>query len=591
MPPTSTLPEPTGDTTPPAGQALPAGTRVGEYHVLRVLQQNERGIAYLARDLLLQRDVTLYEHLPSALAYRGTGGQVVLRAAEDAQAFSASQKDFVEQMQVQARFDHPAIVAVWRCWHANGTAYAALAHPLGVTLQQARQAMGAAPEEAWIRAVTMPLLDALETVHAASALHLGILPTQVILCDDGRSQMLMFGSTRAGDDTRAADAAFRAPELRRPTEHLPLGAWTDLYAIGALLYHAIIGHAPPLAEPLDSAFAGSAKRGTAAAGPLGVALAAWHGTSPRPSYGMALLRAIDRALAPRPSDRPQSVAQFRSALNAHSSAVTPFAVALAHAGLSPAPVPQSPRAPNALAGTPTAVPAPRAAPGFAGEPPELSLHMAVAGPANGPPRRSDDLPPARAARSTRRAAIFVAGATLLAASVLAGLADWQDGISVQALQDRIAAWRSATSPKTPVSSLPSDAAPPTMAPPQAAADAGLSNRPAPAAQYEPGMPLSPPDRTATPGIDDSTPSSASRATSPTPGDIAATAGDTATPATAVRPPSPTADVAGLAPASPRAVCAGRNNFSLLYCMQRQCEQSRFVDHPQCRSLREKGDLE
>ncbi len=566
---TNALPESAGDSPLAPVQALPAGARVGEYHVLRVLQQDEQGLAYLARDLLLQRDLTLYEHAPSTLAYRDASGQVVLRAAADAQAFAASQKDFVERMQRQARFDHPAIAAVWRCWHANGTACAALARPEGVTLQQARQAMGTAPEEAWIRAVMMPLLAALETVHAASVLHLGLTPTQVTLRTDGRSQMLMFGSTQPGGVACAADAAFQAPELLRPADHLPLGAWTDLYALGALLYHAIVGHAPPLAEPVaNAAFASSAMRGPAPAGPLGHALAAWRGGGSRPSYDMALLRAIDRALAPRPSDRPQSVAQFRNALNTPSSAVTPVALARAHAGLSPTAPPPSPRAQDTVAGAPLAAPAPRAASGFVVEPPELSLQMAVAVPADTWSPRRDHLPPERAAHPTRRAAVFVAGLTVLVASVVAGLAYWQDdGISVPTLRDRIVEWRDATAAKTSGSSLPSDAPPPIPAPPADAAEGDPLNQPAPAAANRPEAPPLPPRGSATPGVEDDTP------------------------ATAARPPSPTTQAAALAPTSPRAACAGRSNFSLLYCMQGLCEQSRFADHPQCRRLRQTGDVE
>jgi hypothetical protein len=47
----------------------------------------------------------------------------------------------------------------------------------------------------------------------------------------------------------------------------------------------------------------------------------------------------------------------------------------------------------------------------------------------------------------------------------------------------------------------------------------------------------------------------------------------------------------LAPTSPRAACAGRSNFSLVYCMEQQCERERFRNHPQCISLRATGEVE
>lgn len=38
--------------------------------------------------------------------------------------------------------------------------------------------------------------------------------------------------------------------------------------------------------------------------------------------------------------------------------------------------------------------------------------------------------------------------------------------------------------------------------------------------------------------------------------------------------------------SPRAVCGARTNFALYYCMQKQCKESRWFTHPQCKRLRD-----
>jgi hypothetical protein len=40
-------------------------------------------------------------------------------------------------------------------------------------------------------------------------------------------------------------------------------------------------------------------------------------------------------------------------------------------------------------------------------------------------------------------------------------------------------------------------------------------------------------------------------------------------------------------AAPRDDCAGRTNFSLYYCMQKQCTLPQFKAHAQCKLLREK----
>ena len=43
--------------------------------------------------------------------------------------------------------------------------------------------------------------------------------------------------------------------------------------------------------------------------------------------------------------------------------------------------------------------------------------------------------------------------------------------------------------------------------------------------------------------------------------------------------------------SPRTLCGTRSNFSLLYCMEKQCAQSKFGKHPQCLELKANGELQ
>jgi serine/threonine protein kinase len=50
-----------------------------------------------------------------------------------------------------------------------------------------------------------------------------------------------------------------------------------------------------------------------------------------------------------------------------------------------------------------------------------------------------------------------------------------------------------------------------------------------------------------------------------------------------------ADKLHATPTNPRAVCAGKANFSLVYCMQTQCSRSHFSRHPQCVAFRIDGE--
>jgi hypothetical protein len=81
------------------------------------------------------------------------------------------------------------------------------------------------------------------------------------------------------------------------------GAWTDLYALASVVHFAIDGQAPPTAvtRMLSDPY---------------VPLATRHAGR----YSQAFLEAIDRALAFRPENRPQSVADMRALLGLGSVA-------------------------------------------------------------------------------------------------------------------------------------------------------------------------------------------------------------------------------------------------------------------------------
>jgi serine/threonine protein kinase len=593
-----------------ADQCLAAGARIGEYHVVRVLHADESGVAYLARDLLLQRDTVVLEHLPAALAHRNGSGQVVLRAAGDANAFLASQRGFIERAQRQARFDHPSTLPLWRCWYGNGTAYAAMPYHGGVTLADARRAMSHPPEESWLRAVILPLLDAIESLHALPVLHLGISPNRVALRPDGRPVLLDPGAQLAVPGAAGPAATYQPPELREPADHLPLGAWTDLYALAATLFHAITGHAPaPSGMP-------TAPGPATGAGPLASALVALRAQWPRLNYSPGLVRAIDQGLAASPADRPQSVAQFRRALKPVEAATNARPIAEDPAYLT-APMSASARSASAPLATMPSAPAqelpvltdtsthgPDKPPQWIGPNNEAiaadierTLGMVAAHAA----RDAANLRAAALAgerrplgeRMQRRSLLRPLLLLVLGGLLAAGAYLWQDpgeaGQSLRgAIEDlhaKVGAWRDAYDPfatvspavPTPRPALPDGGAMPQSAP----IDPGS---PAPSGMQlgAPSVPQMPSPALPQAGVQADAllkPRSDGRAD--------ANAGA----ATTTEPPSSSTVKAATLPESPRAACGGRTNFSLLYCMEQQCERAQFADHPQCVRLRATGEVE
>jgi hypothetical protein len=252
----STLPP---DSARPAAQpsgtdhdALPPGTRFGEFEIVRVLGVGGFGIVYLAKDHSLERDVALKEYMPASLAARGQGPQITVRSSAFAETYAIGLRSFVNEARLLARFDHPSLVKVYRFWEDNATAYMVMPFLQGTTLRDTRRAMAHPPNEAWVRSVIAPILSALELLHREGVYHRDIAPDNILLPHDGPPVLLDFGAARRviSDRTQSLTAILKpsyAPiEQYAEMAQMRQGPWTDLYALGAVIHYLLFGrHRPP----------------------------------------------------------------------------------------------------------------------------------------------------------------------------------------------------------------------------------------------------------------------------------------------------------------------------------------------------------
>ena len=294
---------------------LPAGTRLDEFEVVRVLGAGGFGIVYLAIDQILLRYVAIKEFMPTALAGRVGNGAVVARSYAMARTFEAGLESFYNEGRLLARYDHPSLVKVFRFWKANGTAYMAMQYYPGQTLKEARAEMTAPPDEAWLRAFVDPLLGALEVLHSEGVFHRDIAPDNILLLPDGRPVLLDFGSARRviGDRTQSLTAIlkpnFSPVEQYADEVGMRQGAYTDLYALGGTVCFMLTGQAPTPAV----------MRAVRDSSPVLAAEPADH----FPGVSTEFLATIDWTLAVSPDDRPQSVEQMRGALRGETTPPPP----------------------------------------------------------------------------------------------------------------------------------------------------------------------------------------------------------------------------------------------------------------------------
>jgi hypothetical protein len=527
----------------------------------------------------------------------------------------------------------------------------------------------------------------LERLHEAGVVHREISPANILLLPDDRPVLMDFAAARraiVGDQARALMTllapSFAPTEQTAPSPERPIGPWTDMFALGALVRWCITGQLPPPA----SLFA------QPPAEPMAALVRRMNKRYPRLHYSASFLSAIDAALVPLPDDRTRNVADFRRRLDDHP-AVMAQAFELDAEPREPAtgaPPPSAPPRPAAFDPSlpddaPTRPPAPAAKPsalprgaeptwGPAGgpepmvpdvEPSARSGEPAVDIPLFGPVPEESPPPPVFdfAGRSRRRQQrTAAAGVVALVAAIAAG-AWWfeqqrengqaQADLARVARQGRLTDARPAPSAAgEDASALDQRSVRQTTAP---TADTAASAGGAPPAPQQATAAVSPP---ASPGASapswslPDTPTAAIRpadtgapatATAPTapalstsgtrapadnpgaaempppPRAAAESATEaTASPTRAPGRPSPTGGSsaalvqhglpAGKAPApaetqhgdatlaaggGPREACGNRTQFSLYRCMQTQCAQGRWAEHPLCKRLRARDEVE
>ncbi len=283
--------------------ALPPGTElVGDFRIERVLGAGGFGMTYLAEEIALARKVTIKEYFPTDYAARAEGLAAVPRDDDSKADFQWGLDRFIDEAQTLARFDHPNIVKVFRYFKTNGTAYMVLSFEEGKSIKQWLRDLGRAPRQREIDDVLKPLLEALEVIHAADFLHRDIAPDNIMIRSDGSPVLIDFGSAR-GDvakHSRTMSALVKpgySPYEQYAESGARQGPWTDIYALGATLYHMIAGKRPADAPSRVVKDELPPARESALA-----------------AYRQRFLSAVDRAVELDPERRPQTVAAWRGDL-------------------------------------------------------------------------------------------------------------------------------------------------------------------------------------------------------------------------------------------------------------------------------------
>jgi serine/threonine protein kinase len=276
--------------------ALLRGQTIARYEIISVLGRGVLGPTYRARDPDVGRDVVIKEFLPSALAVRSNGIDVVPRSPDMADEFIRLREHFAEQgRKLLALKRAPFVVRVLELIEANDTSYVVVDLVPGITLQH-RLSSGRMGVPEVVR-LTRPLLEGLQHMHEAGVLHGDIRPANILLGVSDRPMLIDFGATRAALPAQLVPAGSFSASGYAPPEQASRdepGAASDLYGLAATLYRAITGTPPP--DAIDRLRADTFKPLTEIA---------------PPGFDRDFLAAVDKGLALHPGDRLQQRSSHR----------------------------------------------------------------------------------------------------------------------------------------------------------------------------------------------------------------------------------------------------------------------------------------
>jgi TolB-like protein/Tfp pilus assembly protein PilF len=286
------------------------------YVLERVLGRGGMATVYLARDLKHDRLVALKVLDPDVAASLGT-------------------ERFQREIRVAARLHHPHILSVYDSGEAEGargvgpSLWFAMPYVRGESLRERLRREGILPIDEALR-ITRQAAQALSYAHKEGVVHRDVKPENLLLTEDGSTQVADFGIARAVEsqgDQRLTEigAALGTPAYMAPEQSSGDGVVdgrADQYALAATCHEMLTG-APPFTG--FSSHDLIVRRFTTPAPKV---------RTSRPEVPPEVEEALQRALALKPADRFATIADFGAALGGGQWTTDPSAAAPAGIGWS-----------------------------------------------------------------------------------------------------------------------------------------------------------------------------------------------------------------------------------------------------------------
>jgi CheY-like chemotaxis protein len=203
----------------------------GRYHIHSLVGIGGMGIVYCAEDRELGERVAIKTVRSSLISFDGT-----------------ALERFRNEIRLARRITHPNVVRIFDIGECDGTYFVTMEYVEGITLRDlidTRERLTAAST----LAAMLQLARALDVAHEQGVVHRDVKPQNLLLDGEGTLKVMDFGIARIAEGAEGltqAGLVVGTPAYMSPEQLLdePVGAASDIYAAGVVMYECLTGRLP-----------------------------------------------------------------------------------------------------------------------------------------------------------------------------------------------------------------------------------------------------------------------------------------------------------------------------------------------------------
>ena len=233
-----------------ANHLYPGTILAGRYIVGQSVGDGGFGIVYKAWDTKHEIIIAIKEFFSNELMTRAVGVKEPIVNKKKLEAWKFHKNRFLDEARTMAKFGkHESIPNVFEFFEENNTAYIVMELLEGVKLKDYLEQVGGNLDFDFSIFIVNEVGKALDSMHQMGVIHRDVAPDNIFICTGKEIvvKLMDLGAAKlnnSNDDGLVVitKCGYSPPEQYEPAGRV--GTWSDVYALGATLYHLLTGSKP-----------------------------------------------------------------------------------------------------------------------------------------------------------------------------------------------------------------------------------------------------------------------------------------------------------------------------------------------------------